>query len=276
MIKDAEKVVEGADVIIVALGESASMSGEGASRAVLELPETQIELLKNMKATGKPVVVVLFTGRPLALQNAEPYADAILNVWMGGTDAAGAIVDVLSGVVNPTAKLTMTFPRVTGQCPIFYNHKNTGRPMAEGAWFTRYVSNYIDVVNEPLYPFGYGLSYSKYEYGEVTLDKGEMDINGSVKASVKVTNVSNVDGEEIVQLYIHDKIRSITPPVKELKGYRRVALKAGESKVVEFTIDSGLLKFYNSDLHFVAEPGEFEVMIGGSSDRVKKAVFNLK
>ncbi len=135
MIKDAEKVVEGADAIIVALGESASMSGEGASRAVLELPETQLDLLRKMKATGKPVIVVLFTGRPLALQNAEPYADAILNVWMGGTDAAGAIVDVLSGAVNPTAKLTMTFPRVTGQCPIYYNHKNTGRPMAPDAWF---------------------------------------------------------------------------------------------------------------------------------------------
>ena len=276
MIKDAEKVVEGADAIIVALGESASMSGEGASRAVLELPETQMDLLRKMKATGKPVIVVLFTGRPLALQNAEPYADAILNVWMGGTDAAGAIVDVLGGAVNPTAKLTMTFPRVTGQCPIYYNHKNTGRPMAEGAWFTRYVSNYIDVVNEPLYPFGFGLSYSKYEYGEVALDKSEMNENGTVTASVKVTNVSDVDGEEIVQLYIHDKIRSITPPVKELKGYRRVALKAGESKIVQFTIDSQLLKFYNSELQFVAEPGEFEVMIGGSSDSVKKAVFTLK
>lgn len=276
MIKDAEKVVEGADAIIVALGESASMSGEGASRAVLELPETQLDLLRKMKATGKPVIVVLFTGRPLALQNAEPYADAILNVWMGGTDAAGAIVDVLGGAVNPTAKLTMTFPRVTGQCPIYYNHKNTGRPMAPDAWFTRYVSNYIDVVNEPLYPFGFGLSYSKYEYGEVALDKSEMNENGTVTASVKVTNVSDVDGEEIVQLYIHDKIRSITPPVKELKGYRRVALKAGESKIVQFTIDSQLLKFYNSELQFVAEPGEFEVMIGGSSDSVKKAVFTLK
>ena len=276
MIKDAEKVVEGADAIIVALGESASMSGEGASRAVLELPETQLDLLRKMKATGKPVIVVLFTGRPLALQNAEPYADAILNVWMGGTDAAGAIVDVLSGAVNPTAKLTMTFPRVTGQCPIYYNHKNTGRPMAPDAWFTRYVSNYIDVVNEPLYPFGYGLSYSKYEYGNITLDKSEINECGAVTASVKVTNVSDVDGEEIVQLYIHDKIRSITPPVKELKGYRRVALKAGESKIVQFTIDSQLLKFYNSELQFVAEPGEFEVMIGGSSDSVKKAVFTLK
>lgn len=276
MIKDAEKVVEGADAIIVALGESASMSGEGASRAVLELPETQLDLLRKMKATGKPIVVVLFTGRPLALQNAEPYADAILNVWMGGTDAAGAIVDVLGGAVNPTAKLTMTFPRVTGQCPIYYNHKNTGRPMAPDAWFTRYVSNYIDVVNEPLYPFGYGLSYSKYEYGNITLDKSEINECGAVTASVKVTNVSDVDGEEIVQLYIHDKIRSITPPVKELKGYRRVALKAGESKIVQFTIDSQLLKFYNSELQFVAEPGEFEVMIGGSSDSVKKAVFTLK
>ena len=276
MIKDAEKVVEGADAIIVALGESASMSGEGASRAVLELPETQLDLLRKMKATGKPVIVVLFTGRPLALQNAEPYADAILNVWMGGTDAAGAIVDVLSGAVNPTAKLTMTFPRVTGQCPIYYNHKNTGRPMAPDAWFTRYVSNYIDVVNEPLYPFGYDLSYSKYEYGNITLDKSVINECGAVTASVKVTNVSDVDGEEIVQLYIHDKIRSITPPVKELKGYRRVALKAGESKIVQFTIDSQLLKFYNSELQFVAEPGEFEVMIGGSSDSVKKAVFTLK
>lgn len=217
-----------------------------------------------------------FTGRPLALQSEEKQVNAILNVWFGGTEAGAAIADVLTGKVSPTGKLTMSFPRVTGQCPIYYNHKMTGRPMSPDAWYTRYVSNYIDVLNEPLYPFGYGLSYTTYTYGDVSLNTNSMDANGKIQASVIVTNTGAQDGEEIVQLYLRDIVRSITPPVQELKGFKRVALKAGESKKVTFDIDVDMLKFYDSTLDYVAEPGEFQVMIGGNSKEVKTASFTLK
>ena len=276
LIAEALKSVEGADVIVMAMGESASMSGEGASRAILEMPATQHKLIEAMHATGKPVVMVLFTGRPLALQAEEPLVDAILNVWFGGTESGAAIADVLTGKVNPTAKLTMTFPLVTGQCPIYYNHKNTGRPMAPENWFVRYQSNYIDVPNEPLYPFGYGLSYTTYAYGDVKLSADSMTADGKIQASIDVTNTGNRDGEEIVQLYLRDVYRTVTPPVKELKGYQRVALKAGETKTVTFDIDVEMLKFYNSELKHVAEPGEFRVMIGGNSQDVKENKFILK
>ena len=276
LIAEALKVAEGADVIIAALGESIDMSGEGASRAILEMPQTQKKLLDAIQKTGKPIVMVLFTGRPLALQSEEKQVNAILNVWFGGTEAGAAIADVLTGKVSPTGKLTMSFPRVTGQCPIYYNHKMTGRPMSPDAWYTRYVSNYIDVLNEPLYPFGYGLSYATYTYGDVSLNMNSMDANGKIQASVIVTNTGAQDGEEIVQLYLRDIVRSITPPVQELKGFKRVALKAGESKKVTFDIDVDMLKFYDSTLDYVAEPGEFQVMIGGNSKEVKTASFTLK
>lgn len=276
LIAEALKVVEGADVIIAALGESIDMSGEGASRAILEMPQTQKKLLDAIQKTGKPIVMVLFTGRPLALQSEEKQVNAILNVWFGGTEAGAAIADVLTGKVSPTGKLTMSFPRVTGQCPIYYNHKMTGRPMSPDAWYTRYVSNYIDVLNEPLYPFGYGLSYTTYTYGDVSLNMNSMDANGKIQASVIVTNTGAQDGEEIVQLYLRDIVRSITPPVQELKGFKRVALKAGESKKVTFDIDVDMLKFYDSTLDYVAEQGEFQVMIGGNSKEVKTASFTLK
>ena len=268
--------MEGADVIIAALGESIDMSGEGASRAILEMPQTQKKLLDAIQKTGKPIVMVLFTGRPLALQSEEKQVNAILNVWFGGTEAGAAIADVLTGKVSPTGKLTMSFPRVTGQCPIYYNHKMTGRPMSPDAWYTRYVSNYIDVLNEPLYPFGYGLSYTTYTYGDVSLNMNSMDANGKIQVSVIVTNTGAQDGEEIVQLYLRDIVRSITPPVQELKGFKRVALKAGESKKVTFDIDVDMLKFYDSTLDYVAGPGEFQVMIGGNSKEVKTASFTLK
>ena len=276
LLADALKTVEGADVIIAAMGESLDMSGEGDSRAILEMPECQERLMDALDATGIPVVMVLFTGRPLAMERQDRQADAILNVWEGGSEAGLAIADVLTGKVNPTAKLTMTFPRVTGQCPIYYNHKNTGRPVAPGEWYRPFASNYIDVPNEPLYPFGYGLSYTDYEYGDVTLSSVEMSSTGKITASVAVTNTGSRDGEEIVQLYLRDMVRSITPPVKELKDYRRVALKAGETKTVTFEITVDDLKFYNSSLDYVAEPGEFTVMIGGNSRDVKTAKFMLK
>lgn len=276
LVAEALKAAEGADVIVAAMGESENMSGEGASRAILEFPETQRCLLEALKKTGKPVVMLLFTGRPLAMQWEETQVDAILNVWFGGTEAAAAIVDVLTGAVNPSGKLTMTFPRVTGQCPIHYNHKMTGRPMKPEQWYVRYLTNYIDVPNEPLYPFGYGLSYTTYEYGDVVLNRDELTADGTIEASVTVRNAGQVDGEEIVQLYLRDVLRSVTPPVKELKGFQRVALKAGESKTVKFTIDAEMLKFYNSNLDYVAEPGEFVVMVGGNSRDLKEAKFTLK
>lgn len=276
LVAEALKAADGADVIVAAMGESENMSGEGASRAILEFPETQRCLLEALKKTGKPVVMLLFTGRPLAMQWEEAQVDAILNVWFGGTEAAAAIVDVLTGAVNPSGKLTMTFPRVTGQCPIHYNHKMTGRPMKPEQWYVRYLTNYIDVPNEPLYPFGYGLSYTTYEYGDVVLNRDELTADGTIEASVTVRNAGQVDGEEIVQLYLRDVVRSVTPPVKELKGFQRVALKAGESKTVKFTIDAEMLKFYNSNLDYVAEPGEFVVMVGGNSRDLKEAKFTLK
>ncbi len=276
LVAEALKATEGADVIVAAMGESVSMTGEGASRAVLEFPETQRCLLEALKKTGKPVVMLLFTGRPLAMQWEEQQVDAILNVWFGGTEAAAAIVDVLIGEVNPSGKLTMTFPLVTGQCPIHYNHKMTGRPMKPEQWYVRYLTNYIDVPNEPLYPFGYGLSYTTYEYGDVVLNRDELTADGTIEASVTVRNAGKVDGEEIVQLYLRDVVRSVTPPVKELKGFQRVALKAGESKTVKFTIDAEMLKFYNSNLDYVAEPGEFIVMIGGNSRDLKEKKFTLE
>ena len=276
LLDEALKVASGADVIVAALGESSEMSGESSSRTDLDIPDVQRTLLEALLKTGKPVVLTLFTGRPLTLTWEQEHVPAILNVWFGGTEAGAAIADVLTGKVSPTGKLTMSFPRVTGQCPIYYNHKMTGRPMSPDAWYTRYVSNYIDVLNEPLYPFGYGLSYTTYTYGDVSLNTNSMDANGKVQASVIVTNTGAQDGEEIVQLYLRDIVRSITPPVQELKGFKRVALKAGESKKVTFDIDVDMLKFYDSTLDYVAEPGEFQVMIGGNSKEVKTASFTLK
>ena len=276
LLDEALKVASGADVIVAALGESSEMSGESSSRTDLGIPDVQRTLLEALLKTGKPVVLTLFTGRPLTLTWEQEHVPAILNVWFGGTEAGAAIADVLTGKVSPTGKLTMSFPRVTGQCPIYYNHKMTGRPMSPDAWYTRYVSNYIDVLNEPLYPFGYGLSYTTYTYGDVSLNTNSMDANGKIQASVIVTNTGAQDGEEIVQLYLRDIVRSITPPVQELKGFKRVALKAGESKKVTFDIDVDMLKFYDSTLDYVAEPGEFQVMIGGNSKEVKTASFTLK
>ena len=276
LIAEALKVVEGADVIIAALGESIDMSGEGASRAILEMPQTQKKLLDAIQKTGKPIVMVLFTGRPLALQSEEKQVNAILNVWFGGSEAAYAIGDVLFGDVNPSGKLTMTFPKNVGQIPLFYNHKNTGRPLAAGNWFEKFRSNYLDVDNEPLYPFGYGLSYTTFQYSDIALSTPVMGQNGSTTAVVTVTNTGKRDGAEVVQLYIRDLVGSITRPVRELKGFEKVFLKAGESKTVSFKITPELLRFYDYDLNHVAEPGDFDVMIGGSSQAEKTARLTLK
>lgn len=276
LLDEALAVAAKADVIVAALGESSEMSGESSCRTELEMPDTQRTLLEELLKTGKPVVLVLFTGRPLVLNWEEEHVPAILNVWFGGSEAAPAIGDVLFGDVNPSGKLTATFPKSVGQIPLFYNHKNTGRPLPEGKWFQKFRSNYLDVDNEPLYPFGYGLSYTSFSYSDINLDKSSMNINGEITATVTVSNTGKYDGAEVVQLYIRDLVGSVTRPVKELKGFEKIFLKAGESRQVSFKITSGMLKFYDYNVDFVCEPGDFEVMIGGNSRDVKKASFVLK
>ena len=276
MLEEALKVAANADVIVAALGESSEMSGESSSRTDLNIPDVQRTLLEALLKTGKPVVLTLFTGRPLTLTWEQENVPAILNVWFGGSEAAYAIGDVLFGDVNPSGKLTMTFPKNVGQIPLFYNHKNTGRPLKEGKWFEKFRSNYLDVDNDPLYPFGYGLSYTTFQYGDITLSAPAMDQDGSVTAVVTVTNTGKRDGAEVVQLYIRDLVGSITRPVKELKGFEKIFLKAGESKTVSFKITPELLHFYDYDLNYVAEPGDFDVMIGGNSQHVKTARLSLK
>ena len=276
MLDEALKVAANADVIIAALGESSEMSGESSSRTNLALPDVQRTLLEALLKTGKPVVLTLFTGRPLTLTWEQEHVPAILNVWFGGSEAAYAIGDVLFGDVNPSGKLTMTFPKNVGEIPLFYNHKNTGRPLLEGKWFEKFRSNYLDVDNDPLYPFGYGLSYTNFQYSDITLSAPTMGQDGSVTAMVTVTNTGKYDGAEVVQLYIRDLVGSITRPVKELKGFDKIFLKAGESKTVSFKITPELLRFYDYELNYVAEPGDFDIMIGGNSQSVKTTHLSLK
>ena len=276
LLEEALKVAADADIIVAALGESSEMSGESSSRTDLNIPDVQHTLLEALLKTGKPVVLTLFTGRPLTLTWEQENVPAILNVWFGGSEAAYAIGDVLFGDVNPSGKLTMTFPKNVGQIPLFYNHKNTGRPLQEGKWFEKFRSSYLDVDNEPLYPFGYGLSYTTFQYSDIALSASAMGQDGSITAAVTVTNTGKRDGAEVVQLYIRDLVGSITRPVKELKGFQKIFLKAGESKTVTFKITPELLRFYDYDLKQVAEPGDFDVMIGGDSRNVRSARLTLK
>lgn len=273
LLDEALAVATQSDVIVAALGESAEMSGECSSRSNIEIPQTQKELLAALLKTGKPVVLVLFTGRPLVIKAENETVPAILNVWFGGSEAGFAIADVLLGDVNPSGKLSTTWPQNVGQVPMYYNHKNTGRPL--GKWFEKFRSNYLDVSNDPVYPFGYGLSYSSFSYSDVKLSSNTLKAGQTITATVTVTNTSKVDGKEVVQLYTRDLVGTITRPVKELKGFQKIELKAGESKTVNFTIGVNDLKFYNSDLKFVAEPGDFKVFIGGNSRDVKEAAFKL-
>jgi len=276
MIKEALKIAEKSDVIVATLGEGSEFTGESSSVTDIQIPENQKNLLKALSKTGKPVVLVLFTGRPLALKWEDENIPAILNVWFPGSEAGNSIADVLFGKVNPSGKLSATFPQNVGQVPLYYAHKNTGRPLAEGKWFEKFRSNYLDVSNDPLYPFGYGLSYTTFNYSDVKLSSNTLSKGKSITASVTLTNSGSYDGKEVVQLYIRDLVGSITRPVKELKGFQKVSLKAGESKTISFNISEEDLKFYNSDLKFVAEPGDFKVFIGTNSRDVKEAAFSLK
>ncbi|MBS1486913.1 MAG: beta-glucosidase BglX [Bacteroidetes bacterium] len=271
---EALRVAKQADVIVAALGESAEMTGEASSRSDISIPDTQTELLKSLLQTGKPVVLVLFNGRPMTLKWENENVPAILDVWFGGSEAGDAIADVLLGDVNPSGKLTTTFPQNIGQVPMYYAQKNTGRPM--GKWFEKFRSGYLDVSNDPVYPFGFGLSYSQFEYSDIRLSKTEMTPSDSIIVSVDVANKSQRDGSEVVQLYLHDVVGSVTRPVKELKGFQKMMIKAGETKTVSFTLRNQDLSFYRYDLSLGSEPGKFEVFVGSDSYHVKQASFELK
>lgn len=275
MIDEAVKIASQSNVVVAVLGEASEMSGEAASRSNIGLPESQQKLLAALAKTGKPLVLVLMSGRPLTLEWENQTAAAILQVWHAGSEAGNAIADVLFGNHNPSGRLTMSFPRNVGQIPIYYNAKNTGRPN-NGDVFGKFRSNYLDVANSPLFPFGYGLSYTAYSYSDIGLDKSVLTAGGSIRATVTVTNTGNYDGEETVQLYIRDLVGSITRPLKELKGFQKIFLKKGESREVSFDIRPDMLRFYNQQLKYVWEPGKFKVFIGTNSRDVKEAGFELK
>lgn len=274
MIAEAVALASKSDVVVAALGESAEMTGECASRSDISLPENQQRLLKALLKTGKPLVLVLFNGRPLAIKWESEQVPAILDVWFGGTEAGNAIADVLFGNVNPSGKLTTTWPQNVGQVPLYYSHMNTGRPLPEGGWFQKFRSNYLDVSNDPVYPFGYGLSYTTFKYGPLTLSTTHARGNEAVTASVTVTNSGPVAGEEVVQLYTHQLVGSITRPVEELKGFQKIGLQPGESRTVTFRLTPEDLKFYNEALKYDWEAGDFDVMVGGSSRDVQTVRLN--
>ena len=276
LLDEALNIASQADVIVAAVGESSEMSGESSSRTNLEMPDAQRDLLIALKKTGKPIVLVYFAGRSTVMTWEQENFPAILNVWFGGSEAADAICDVVFGDVSPSGKLTTTFPKNVGQIPLYYNHLNTGRPLEAGKWFSKFRSNYLDIDNEPLYPFGYGLSYTTFRYGDLQLSNNSMNENGKITASVTVTNTGNYDADEVVQMYIRDMVGSVARPVKELKGFERIHLKKGESRTVSFDITAEQLKFYNSALNWVCEPGEFEVMVGGNSRDVQTKKFSLQ
>lgn len=268
--REALTIASQADVIVCAMGESAEMTGESSSRATLEMFDAQKELLEALLALGKPLVLLNFAGRPTVMTWEQTHVPAILQVWFGGSEAGNAICDVLFGDKVPSGKLTTSMPQATGQEPLYYNHLPTGRPVAEGAkTFSKFSSNYLDIRNDPLYPFGYGLSYTTFDYSDITLD--------GRTASVTVKNTGNYDADEIVQLYIHDVVASISRPVRELKGFKRIHLKKGESQVVTFKITDDLLRFYGPN-GYVVEPGDFEIMIGPDSSlpHLRKTILTLK
>jgi beta-glucosidase len=273
LIDEAVAAANKASVAVVFLGEAFGMTGEAASRSDISLPENQVTLLKALKATGKPIVLVLMNGRPLTLPWEDANMDAILETWFGGTRAGDAIADVLFGKYNPSGKLSMTFPRSVGQIPIYYSAKNTGRPIDEQQ---KYTSKYLDIPNTPLYPFGYGLSYTTFSYSDITLNKTTINADGKLNATVTITNTGKLAGQETAELYIRDMIGSVTRPLKELKGFQKVFLQPGESKTISFTIGTDDLKFYDINMKYTYEPGDFKLFIGTSSQDVKEADFKVE
>lgn len=275
MIDEAVQTARKADVVVAVLGEAADMTGESSSMSNIGLQESQKNLLKALVKTGKPIVLVLMNGRPMTLTWEDENVPAILDTWFGGTEAGNAVADVLFGDYNPSGKITASFPRNVGQIPVYYNHLNTGRPFHPGD-SPKFKSDYLDVSNDPLYPFGYGLSYTTFSYSDITLSNKNLKAGGKITASVNVTNTGTRKGKETVQLYIRDMVGSISRPVKELKGFQQITLAPGESKNVSFTISVDDLKFYNSNLKYVYEPGDFKVFIGTNSADVKEADFKLE
>ena len=264
---EALAIAKKADVIVCAMGECADFSGESSSRATLEMPDAQRELLEELVKIGKPIVLLNFSGRPTVLTWEQAHVDAIMNVWFAGSEAGDAIADVLLGDTAPSGRLTVTMPQALGQVPIYYNHLNTGRPVEKGAdKYRKYASNYLEVRNDPLYPFGYGLTYTTFRYSDLTLSSTTMTADGSVEASIMVSNTGQRDGDEVVQLYIHQQASSIARPVKELRGFQRIHLKAGEQRRVTFCIDREQLQYLNAQGEPVLEPGIFDIMIGTNSD----------
>ena len=276
LLKEAIDLTNDADVIVVAMGEHPHQSGEGGARGDITISQVQMNLLKAMKKIGKPIVSLVFSGRPLALKEVDENSDAILQCWFPGTEGGDGIADIIYGKVNPSARLSMSFPYSVGQCPIYYNEFSTGRPRTESSHSKRFTSRYIDIPAEPYYCFGYGLSYSTFEYSEIVLNCYELTSDSSIEATVIITNTSDIEGTETVQLYIRDLVGSVVRPVKELKGIQRVIVKPHDSKKVSFTITEDMLKFIRSDMTFNSEAGKFEVFIGKDSSTQNKQVFELK
>ncbi|EAN2102967.1 beta-glucosidase BglX [Salmonella enterica] len=273
MIDEAVQAAKQADVVVAVVGESQGMAHEASSRTNITIPQSQRDLITALKATGKPLVLVLMNGRPLALVKEDQQADAILETWFAGTEGGNAIADVLFGDYNPSGKLPISFPRSVGQIPVYYSHLNTGRPYPEKP--NKYTSRYFDEANGPLYPFGYGLSYTTFTVSDVTLSSPTMQRDGKVTASVEVTNTGKREGATVIQMYLQDVTASMSRPVKQLKGFEKITLKPGESKTVSFPIDIEALKFWNQQMKYDAEPGKFNVFIGVDSARVKQGSFEL-
>mgnify|MGYP005816495375 FL=1 len=276
LLNEALAAAKKSDVVVAVVGEATEMSGEAASRTDITIPDTQKKLIKALVETGKPIVLVLMSGRPLAIPEEFNLPVSILQVWHPGVEAGNAVADVVFGNYNPSGKLTATWPRSVGQIPVYHSMKNTGRPAPASEEFQKFKSNYLDEKNSPLFPFGYGLSYTSFEYAGLKINKDKISQGEAVEVSVTLKNTGNFDGEEVVQLYLHDVVRSITPPNRELKGFKKVFLKKNESKEVTITLQPEDLKFYNSDLEFVAEPGTFEVFVGGDSNASLKKEFILE
>ena len=271
---EAISVAKNSDVVVMVLGEHGFQTGEGRSRTNLQLPGVQQELLEAVYKVNKNIVLVLNNGRPLAITWADKHIPAIVEAWQLGTQTGNAVAQVLYGDYNPSGKLPMSFPRNVGQVPIYYNYKNTGRPIDKDG--NVFWSHYMDVEKTPLYPFGYGLSYSTFEYSDLKLNGTSFEIGNDINVSINVKNTSSVDGKEVVQLYIRDLFGSITRPVRELKGFKLTALKAGETKTINFTLNKETLGFYNNDGKYIVEPGDFKVFVGGSSITVHETSFELK
>ena len=275
LLNEALEMAKASDVVVAVVGEASEMTGEAASRTDISIPDSQKKLIRALAKTGKPVVLVLMSGRPLTIAEEFELPVTILQVWHPGVEAGNAIADVVFGDYNPSGKLTATWPRNVGQIPVYHSMKNTGRP-SESEEFQKFKSNYLDVPNSPLLPFGYGLSYTTFEYSDLSLSKSVIGSDESLTVKVKLQNTGNYDGEEVVQLYLRDVVRSITPPMRQLKGFKKVFLKKGETQTVTLELKPDDLKFYNGELDFVAEPGEFEVFVGTNSNADLKASFHLK